>query len=468
MAWSAFALGEAVALFAAAHAAMTKRDPKSAAGWCALILLSPVAGPLLYWLFGINRIEKKARKIYNVQASPQNNMESTLSPEELGGELCELSRLSSKMSPFPLRRGNDLRILENGEQAYPSMLKAIREAKRHVLFSTYIFDKDEAGMEFANELKAAAKRGVRVYVLIDDIGARYSFPSIISKLKAQNLKAKRFHRTLFPWLYKYSQLRSHRKVLLADGQSGFIGGMNVRLGHLITRASPKKRTQDLHFEVKGPVLSDLCHVFKQDWQFAAKERLDEVIDWKVQVNIGETIARAIPNDPQEGLGQHRWTILGAISLARNTIKIITPYFLPDQELLAALGTAAMRGVKIEILLPEKNNHFFAHWACMANLWQVQETGCEVYLSRPPFDHSKLMVVDGQWSFIGSSNWDARSFRLNFELNLECYGESFARELSKLFLNKKACSRPLSMEELSKRPFPVKLRDSLARLFIPYL
>lgn len=469
LAMAALIATEAVSLFAAGHAVMTKRDPKAAAGWAALSLLSPVLGALLYWLFGVNRIEKKARKIYrshtNFVHAP--SAENDVPPRE--SAMPDLAVLTSKVSPFPLRAGNSAQPLINGEQAYPKMLKAIREAKESVYLSSYIFDNDAAGREFVRELKAAGERGVNVRVLIDDIGARYSFPGIMGRLKGKNLQARRFHRVLLPWLFNYSQLRSHRKILLADAEVGFIGGMNIRLDHMLSQAPPKKRTQDLQFLVRGPVLRDLFEVFAQDWRYTTGENLPPAPGVrKSEGSPGDVAARAVPNNPQEEIGQHRWTLLGALSAARHRVLIITPYFLPDQELLSALGAAAMRGVRVEIILPQKNNHALAHWACIANIWQVLETGCEVWLSKPPFDHSKLMTVDDKWSFIGSSNWDARSFRLNFELNLECHGEELARALSKIFEAKMKSARPLTAEDVNARGPLTKFRDALARLFIPYL
>lgn len=462
---------ELLALTAAVHAVMTKRDPRSAAGWTVIVLFAPVIGTLLYWLFGINSIERRAKKIY-----PQLSHD-TIDPEELGhpnpelgASMRRLSSVSARMSGLPLRSGNIVSPLINGEEAYPEMLKAIRKAKTSVVLSTYIFDNDDAGKMFAQALIDAGARGVKVRVLVDDIGSRYSFPTIISKLKGENLQAKRFHRALLPWFFNYSQLRSHRKLLIVDDEVGFIGGMNIRAGHLVSKAKEEKKTQDIHFMVKGPVLEDLMEIFAQDWKFTTKEPLDisSIHPPYRSHEGGQAFARAMPNGPKENLGQHRWTMLGAISVARTSIQIATPYFLPDQELISALGTAALQGVKVEIILPAKNNHALAHWACMANLWQVLETGCQVYLSPPPFDHSKLFIVDGRWSFLGSSNWDARSYRLNFELNIECYHQPLAEELSKVFEDKKRASRPVTHQDLKERSVPVKLRDGIARLFTPYL
>lgn len=154
--------------------------------------------------------------------------------------------------------------------------------------------------------------------------------------------------------------------------------------------------------------------------------------------------------------------------ARDAVQIVTPYFLPDAALIAALNVAARRGVRVDILLPAENNLRLVQWACAAQLWQVLEHGCLVWLSPPPFDHSKLVVVDGGWALFGSANWDPRSLRLNFEFNVECYDRALAAALEEMIAGKRAAARPVTLAEMDGRPLPVKVRDGLTRLLTPYL
>jgi cardiolipin synthase len=161
-------------------------------------------------------------------------------------------------------------------------------------------------------------------------------------------------------------------------------------------------------------------------------------------------------------------ILGAIACARSSVRIMTPYFVPDASLITALTVAATRGVNVEVLLPEKNNLPYVHWATQALLWQVVKRDVQVYFAPPPFDHSKLMTVDEAWTFVGSANWDARSLRLNFEFNVECYDPELTAAMNRLFEEKRAPARPVSAEELDGRSIPVRLRDGITRLAAPYL
>jgi cardiolipin synthase len=183
---------------------------------------------------------------------------------------------------------------------------------------------------------------------------------------------------------------------------------------------------------------------------------------------GEAIARVIVDGPDEDFEKFRWALLAALAEAQTSVKIVTPYFLPDTALVTALNLAALRGVRVDILLPTKSNLPFVDWASRAMWWQVLRRGCRLWLTPPPFDHSKLMIVDGHWVLLGSANWDARSLRLNFELNVECYGHDFASEMEAVIQRKLRGAREVTLAEVDARSLPAKLRDAIARLFSPYL
>src|SRR5208282_4007740 len=221
---------------------------------------------------------------------------------------------------------------------------------------------------------------------------------------------------LTPWRAATINLRDHRKSLVVDGQIAFTGGMNIRHGNVLAD-KPKSPVQDLHFRIVGPVVTELQEAFANDWAFTTEEILDGEIWFPELKESGNVIARAIPDGPDADFENARWTLLAALAEAQTSVKILTPYFLPDNALITALNLAALRGVRVDIVLPAKNNLPFVHWASRALWWQVLQRGCHIWLTPPPFDHSKLMIVDGHWVLLGSANWDARSLRLNFELNV---------------------------------------------------
>jgi len=347
------------------------------------------------------------------------------------------------------------------------MLAAIEEARESIGLATYIFDYDGAGRQFVDALSRAVQRGVAVRVLIDGVGARYSHPSIVGVLGKRGIRVARFMPTMKPWSAPFWNLRNHRKILVVDGRVGFTGGMNIRQGHVIG-ARPRHPVQDLHFQFTGPVVQHLGDAFAEDWAFTTGETLIGV-PWQREVPAaGPVVARGIPDGPDADFETIHQVILGAIACARSSVRIITPYFVPDTSLITGLTVAATRGVHVEVLLPATSNLPFVQWATQALLWQVVKRGVEVYLSPPPFDHSKLMIVDEAWSLVGSANWDARSLRLNFEFNVECYDTALTAALNRLFEAKRGAARPVTIAELDGRSLPIRLRDGMTRLASPYL
>jgi cardiolipin synthase A/B len=463
------------ASLAAAHAILHKRDPRAAVLWMGFIWLLPLLGPALYLMLGVNRVRRKAASLRAGAARLPVAASRPAPPVSEGlGESCpeamHLERLAQTMGKIvrtPLTPGNTVAPLVNGDDAYPAMLAAIDGATRTVSLSTYIFDNDESGRRFVEALGRAVERGVKVRVLIDAAGARYSVPSILHALRRAHVPVGRFLPVLAPWRLMAMNLRDHRKILVVDGRIGFTGGMNLREGNLVAQHPPHP-VQDLHFRLEGPVVAQLQDAFAADWFFVTGESLQGP-EWFPSLEpAGGLLARAIPDGPDADFEKLRWTILAALSCARESVKILTPYFLPGDSIISALQMAALRGVRVDILLPSQNNLPYVHWASRAMWWQVMERGCNIWLTCPPFDHSKLMLVDGAWTLLGSGNWDARSLRLNFEFNLECYGRQLAASMEKLVELKLQGAWRMTLEEVDRRSTASKLRDGIARLFSPYL
>jgi cardiolipin synthase len=467
------ALTVLLAIIASGHAVLYKRDSRAAIGWVGVIWLVPILGPVLYVLLGINRIRRQAAQLReaHIETSGAYPLPAVLhTTTELPSEvrhLHTLSELVDRVAARPLTLGNAVAPLVNGDEAYPAMLEAIDGAERSVALSTYIFNHDAAGKLFVDALARAVQRGVVVRVLVDTVGARYSWVSIARVLAARGVRVARFGRTVLPWRMPYFNLRNHRKLLVADGRIGFTGGINIREACMLDR-HPAHPVQDLHFQLRGPVVAHLMHSFATDWAFTTKEDLLGE-DWFPGLDqAGAVVARGVNDGPDEDFERAKFVFHGALACAQHSVRIVTPYFLPDQSLIGALDVAALRGVRVEIVLPQVNNLALVQWASTAQLWQVLARGCRVYLTRPPFDHSKLMVVDDGWVLLGSTNWDSRSLRLNFEFGVECYGAELARLASALVDRKLEGARELTQRELNGRPLPVKLRDGVARLAAPYL
>lgn len=469
------ALDLLIAVAASWHAVLNKSDTRAATAWVGLIWLVPFVGAALYLFLGINRIQRRAKGLRPGGTTHSVPLEEApRSPADLDRELgtdrarlIELARVVGKVTRRPLLVGNSVHPLVDGDEAYPAMLDAIRNARESISFISYIFEPSGIGAEFVDALAEATARGVDVRVLIDDVGTRYARPRIDRVLRKRGVPVAKFLPALLPRSFTHFNLRNHCKIMVVDGRIGFTGGMNIRRGCLLA-THPRYPTMDLHFRVLGPVVSQLQETFVADWAFTSGEKL-EGSRWFPELEPeGMVLARGITDGPDQNIDKLHWVFLAAIGAARRSIHIMTPYFLPDRVLLKALHLAAHRGVEVDIIVPEKGNLPVVGWAMWGHYRQVLQNGIRLWLTPPPFDHSKLFVVDGYWSSIGSSNWDPRSLRLNFEFNLECYDEVLGGDLRAHAQQRVKDARRLTSEELDERTPFQQLRDGTARLMQPYL
>jgi cardiolipin synthase len=444
---------------------LKRQDVRAELGWIAAAWFSPILGSLFYYLFGINRVTRRALRLGRLGGQPKAS--DTVSQPLAAPHIALLAQLSGKVTGSPLAAGNRLAILQGGDEAYPAMLEAIRNARQSVALASYIFRDDAAGKAFARALIDARRRGVEVRVLLDSIGIGYIFPLIFYRLRRGGVKAARFLHTWLPWRMPFLNMRNHRKLLVVDGALAFVGGMNVGAENY-SSARPKDRVQDIHFRIEGPAVRLVMDAFARDWSFTTEEALDEICWWPKLEPVGPVFARGLRSGPDADIYKLEQILGAALTLAKSHIRIVTPYFLPDQRLQFAIAQAALRGVTVDIVLPEHSDYIFMDWAMRAHLRFFRHIAANIYVTPPPFDHSKLVTVDGEWCLIGSSNWDARSFRLNFEFDLECCDKDLAARLDQIIDAKIARGRRMTPEELLGRPVLVRLRDAAARLLMPYL
>ena len=448
------------ATFGSVHALLTKPDPRSAMGWIATGWALPFAGTLLYLLFGVNRVRTRARQLRGGLAPAGGPMDRPL-PEDFAAQL---TRIGDAVTQRPRLPGNEVISLENGENAFPLMLEAIRSARQSVWLSTYIFETDAVGREFIGALAAAAARGAQVHVLIDGIGEWYSWPHAVRLLRRAGVRAARFLPPRFAMPMLSLNLRNHRKLLIVDGETGFVGGMNIG-GREVGKAH-RRRMADLHFRVRGPAVSQLAECFAADWQFAAGAAL--TVPAPARPEAGSCVCRVITEGPDEDADKLLFVILGAISVAHRQVLIMTPYFIPPPELTAALQTAALRGVEVCLVLPARSNLRYVDWATRRWLPPLLERGVQVYLQPPPFSHTKLIVIDGSYAQVGSANIDPRSLRLNFEIAVEVYDETVCAGLARYVLSARDHATRFSPAPPRGGRLVGRLRDSLFWLLSPYL
>lgn len=462
-----------LSLAAAGHALLFKRDSRSALVWASLNLTLPIVGPFLYWCLGINRISRRARSWHesgrrvsgsSIYPPDDTSRTSALLPSA-ASHLTDLRVLGDHVVMTPLRDGNRIEFLENGDSAYPAMLAAISRAKESINLTSYIFDTDGIGSDFVAKLTEAACRGVAVRIIIDALGEKYSRVSPAKAFRGSHVRLEHY----LPLRHgAYINLRNHRKLLIVDGHEAFTGGMNIRGKHIQATTDPGVVLLDIHFSVHGPVVADLQRSFLEDWFFVTGERLDAPLFFPSLESSGSAVMRCVSDGPDKEFRKLEQLIMGALSCAAHTICIMTPYFIPDRPMISALITAALRGVEVRIVLPGFNNLPFVQWASQSLLGELVANGVTVYYQPPPFVHSKLMLIDNVWTLIGSANLDTRSLRLNFELNLSVFDAVFAARVRSYFDRAIIPAQEVTLQHLENRSLPIKLRDSFCHLFAPYL
>lgn len=448
--------------FVTVHVLLHKRNVHAAIGWIGLAWLSPFVGALLYFIFGVNRVQRRARILRRRTTKPRTRRGTKVNPSE---PFANLKATVGSLTSQDLALATVFLPLHDGDDAYPQMLAAINSAKTTIILASYIFRSDRIGLDFVHALEAAAQRGVFVRVLLDGFGSGIFLASTYRAFRKHNIPAALFMGSIAPWRVQYLNLRLHKKILVIDGALAFIGGLNIADENTGGRRR-KIMVRDTHFKLEGPIVRQITADFIDDWLFAAREELEESV-WNPRLpETGAVKARVIVSGPDQDAERLPLVLLAAITAAQKSIRIATPYFLPDDRLMTALQLAAIRGVDVRIVFPMFNNHPPISWAMLSHVGPLLLAGCRIWRAPLPFNHSKLLVVDGSWCLFGSPNWDNRSMRLNFELAIEAYDDKLANQLSEII--DQSGGTVLTIEELQSRSFVMKCRDAATRLLAPYL
>ncbi len=457
----------------ALHALFRKGNPRSALIWVCICLFIPFFGALIYLVFGVNRIQLVTQKwnsygLYRFEAShAREASQHSFDLKNLSKEQQALTLVGNKLLSTKVTTGCKVKPLFDGTEAYPEMLAIINSARERIYLSTYIFGSYGVGLEFIKALGAAAQRGVDVKVLIDGVGSLYTRHSARKQLKKLGVDARFFLPvTTNPKDLRYINLRSHVKIMVVDSSIGFTGGMNIHDDNS-SKIDQVPKIHDLHFRVEGPVIRDLQDAFLRNWYFNNKQAKHEQLYYDDR-SKGDMVVRAVNSGPYQEQPVTQHLLIAAVNAAEQCVRIMTPYFIIDSALGSALTQASLRGVAVELILPESNNLSFVKGATEALLPTLLNFGIKVYYRQGHFAHTKLFMVDDVYVFLGSSNMDTRSFYLNFEFNLEVYSKALSDQLIAHFEQVKILSTEITCAWLQKQKFIIKLRNSICKLFSPYL
>jgi cardiolipin synthase A/B len=452
------------------------RAPVKTLSWVLVILLVPVFGIIFYIFFGQNVRKQKIfskksildmEHLSNVAAFQTNTLHGRIAHvSEKVREKEHLIKLMLNNNKSALTEFNKIDILIDGKNTFPAMFEAIEGAKSFINMEFYRFESDILGMKFCDILMEKAKQGVKVRIIYDDVGSWSLSNKIIRKMREKGVEIYPFMPVRFPWLTSKINFRNHRKILVIDGEKGFVGGLNIADKYL-HGISDIGSWRDTHLLIKGEAVAALNSVFMVDWYFVSEILLDDepvvTPDGPVKDRCLIQVASSGPDSDWANIMQ---VYFSAIATARESIYISTPYFSPDESVLNALMTAALSGVDVVILLPGRSDSPVAYWNTLSYIHELLEAGIRVFLYNEGFNHSKYILVDKVFASVGSANVDMRSFDLNFEIAALVYDEDFAVRLHDVFLADIERSHEVIPSIWAVRKRTTRYKESLARIFGP--
>lgn len=460
-----------------------RRNASSTILWIFVAWSFPFIGPLFYISFGIDRVSNRGflKFLADEHLMETRKGTRTTAPRAYWHHLKgapsenefqrEFNRTLDALIPnHPALPGNRITPLVDGDEAYPRMLEAIRNATHHIHLQSYIIGVDALSREFMAALAAKAAEGVQVRLLYDRFGSSRAF---FGGLFRRARKTPGLH--VAGWtqanpLKRQFQinLRNHRKTLVIDGRIGFTGGINLLDEHMTRPGKPPIR--DYHFEVAGPIVQELQYAFLRDWYFITEEAPETLLTeeyFPPAEPAGTATVRLISSGPStEDLAGE--TFFSSIVLAKKQILAVTPYFVPPADILRALRSAALRGVDVLLLVPQKNNHRYVHYAGRALYEELLLAGVRIFERRPPFMHSKALIVDGEFSLVGTANLDVRSLNLNYETSLAIYSTEFADTMKRIIHADLNAGEEISLADWQNRPVRDRLLENIASLMTPVL
>lgn len=477
-------------LLVCGHCLVRRRQPNSTFLWMFVTWTIPGFGAFLYLCFGVNRVPNKGfikhesdlrllaeRRALEaaMNASPMahvHHLRHTARGEPTREHHREFMRAMGAMLPdHYLLGGNRIDPLITGNEAFPAMLNAIQGAKHHINLQSFIIGNDRVGREFLACLADKARSGVKVNILYDRFGSTYAvLGGLFRKYRSVPNMCLEGWTQANPLKRQFQiNLRNHRKIMIVDGTHAFCGGINLQTKNLDRNG--REAIRDYHFSVQGPIVHELQYTFIRDWHFITGNHPGDLLTETHFPSLhapGTAMIRLVNSGPTGEREDLIDALFLSITSATRQILITTPYFVPTPDILRALRAAALRGVDVRLVLPQKNNHVYAGLAGRALYEHLLEAGVRIFERRPPFLHAKAMLVDDAFAIIGTANLDIRSLSLNYETCLLVYDDPFVNDLKRTVLYDISQSQELNLSSWQNRPMPARLAENFCYLLTPML
>lgn len=456
---------------------LERKNASSTWAWLMVLFFIPVLGFILYWIIGRNL---SGKKLFKLDTKSKLGIEKEVSEQLESIEKNNLSYKLQELKPYKemfylhlknadaiYSQNNEVDLFIDGKDKFSSLIEDMEQAKDHIHLIYYIIRHDQLGTRIADVLIKKAREGVEVRFLYDDFGSRLLSKRFIKRLEDAGVQVAAFFPSRFPKVSLRINFRNHRKLAIIDGKIGYIGGFNIGDEYL-GKSEKFGYWRDTHLRVMGDAVKMMQLRYMLDWNLASSNRVKHEDRFFVGGDYGDIGMQIVSSGPDHEWEQIKYGYIKMILSAKEYVYIQTPYFIPDDSLMDAIRIAALSGVKIKIMIPNKPDHLFVYWATLSHVGELLDEGAEVYLYQNGFLHAKTIVVDGKLSSVGTANIDMRSFRLNFEINAFIYDIEFAQKLVKIFEEDIKLSTQMTKSLYEKRSLVIKFKESISRLLSPIL
>lgn len=467
------------------HCLRNRREALSALLWIGVAWSMPLIGPLLYLGFGVDRVPRKGwrKQVHDARfMAERRERESDAFPLAYWRSMVDMVKsepvepvqrsidraMDAVLPDFPLLGGNEVTPILDGPAAFEAMTAAIAGARHHIHLQTFILGHDRTGRGFLDLLAAQARAGVTVRLMYDRFGSTRAFLGGLFRRYRDipNLHIEGWTQANVLKRQFQINLRNHRKILVVDGTQAFCGGINLQ-----NQADAAGVFRDYHFRIRGPAVLELQYTFLRDWNFMTDEGPDRLLQETYlprQTPAGNTMVRLVNSGPTDERGAFADIVFVALTSAQTSVTVVTPYFVPTRDILAAIRAAAIKGVDVRLVVPLENNHLYAGLAGEALFGELLEAGVRIYRRPRPFMHAKALIVDDCFALVGTGNLDVRSLQLNYETNIAIFSTPFVHRLKQAILEDIAISEQISPSEWEQRSAWKRFAENISSLMTPVL